>query len=178
MITDSNMKKTAFILLAGLALLCSCEKEEVTALAFDKIPETDIMESQLGTTIYTCDDITQITEGFPYQLIAIYDCYKKGNKTYYVLNPYHEETTNQLYGSTGLIPSFQLYDFQFDETSQSFTGGPFGWVHWEGVPNKLLYLSEEYIILQWEAPWQAQHSKEKGATFSREVYERLIEYPL
>ena len=148
------MKKTAFILLAGLALMCSCEKEEVTAWAFDKIPETDIMESQLGTTIYTCDDITRITDG------------------------YHEETTNQLYGSIDLLPSFQLYDFQFDETSQSFTGGPFGWVHWEGVPNKLLYLSEEYIILQWEAPWQAQHSKEKGATFSREVYERLIEYPL
>ncbi len=98
------MKKTAFILLAGLALLCSCEKEEVTALAFDKIPETDIMESQLGTTIYTCDDITRITDGFPYQLIAIYDCYKKGNKTYYVLNPYHEETTNQLYGSIDLLP--------------------------------------------------------------------------
>lgn len=132
------MKKTAFVLHAGLALLCSCEKEEVAALAFDRIPETDIMESQLGATMYTCDDITRITEGISYRLNAIYDCYKKGKKTYYVLNPFHEETTNQLYGMTGLIPSFQLYDYQFDETSQSFAGGTFGWAHWEGVPDKLL----------------------------------------
>ena len=50
------MKKTAFTLLAGLALLCSCEKnlsDDGMAMRFDVVPGTSIKESQLGSKKYT-----------------------------------------------------------------------------------------------------------------------------
>ena len=184
------MKKTAYTILTCLILFCSCEKEEITALAFNYIPETDIAELQLGMEAYSYEELLQTTSGKSYKLAAIYDCYPKGGKMYYVLNPYHEDTTNQLYGMTGDITCFQIHDgyivsvyegfpnhdmkndFRYDESSQSFYGY-FGWAHFEGVPNRLVYLNEDFLVIQWDAPWNRNQSAEKGAVFSREVYKRV-----
>ena len=83
------MKKLASILLAGLALLASCEKSEEmsAAIAYDKIPGTNIVEGQLGSVVYTYEDWLDCTAGSYYVMDAIYDCYVAKGKTHCVVNP-------------------------------------------------------------------------------------------
>ena len=74
------MKKTAFILLAGLALLCSCEKDlsdDGLAVRYDIVPSTNIKESQLESKKYTEAEFKELMNGRCYKLIAVYDCYKE-----------------------------------------------------------------------------------------------------
>ena len=81
------MKKTAFILFASLALLCSCEKnlsDDGMAMRFDIVPGTSIKESQLGSKKYTEAEFGELVNGRCYKRIAVYDCYKNRG-TYYVI---------------------------------------------------------------------------------------------
>ena len=77
------MKKVLMVLLVGLGLFCSCEKEiEAAAIAFSKIPETSITEAQLGAEMYTYEDLLRVIANKQYKEDAIYDCYEKNGKTY------------------------------------------------------------------------------------------------
>ena len=184
------MKKT-FTILAGLALLCSCEKEvEADAVVFKKIPDTNISEAQLGAEKYTYEDFLRVTADKHYYEDAIYDCYEKKGKTYYIMNRRegYSDNANQFIGMVGIYPYYiQIYDgyytynggydnttkrynYTFDEATQEVKGLT-NWVDFSVVPNVLVYLSEEYFVLQMGVPWR-KRSKELGATFSRSVYKR------
>lgn len=184
------MKKFVITFLASASLLCSCEKSvEAEAVAFSKIPETNISEAQLGAVVYTYDDLLRVTAGRHYEEDAIYDCYKKKDKTYYIMNrkENYPDNANQLVGMEGMLPHYiQLYDgyytftggqngnrrddYTFDEATQELSG-VCTWVDYAEVPNVLVYLSEEYFVLQMDVPWE-NRSKELGATFSRVVYKQ------
>lgn len=189
------MKNLTFILFAGIVLLCSCEKSEELpdAVAFSKVPDTDITEKQLGAVKYSHEDLISITSGIYYDWVAVYDCYKKGGKTYYIMKRRENRPNNAnlLVGMDGfyrdaiqihdgyyaylggLDGDVVLYDYKFDEESQALDG-IFRPAHFIGHSNILIYLSEEYFILQTDLPW-LERSAEKGATFSRAVYQRRTE---
>ena len=155
------MKKLASILLAGLALLASCEKSEEmsAAIAYDKIPGTNIVEGQLGSVVYAYEDWLDCTAGSYYVMDAIYDCYVAKGKTHYVVNPRdgYPDNTNQMMGMEGFLPAslqfhdgyysyaggyegvVKLYAYTFDEASQAL-GGVFEYHHLEGLPKTLVYL--------------------------------------
>lgn len=189
------MKKTLIVLFAVLGLLSSCEKSEELpdAVAFNKIPDTDIAESKLGATVYTYDDLISITSGIYYERDAIYDCYKKGGKTYYIMKRRESrpDNANLLVDMDGIsLSAIQIHDgyfafnngvdhevwltnYHFDEASQALND-----IFWdsdfEGLPNILIYLSDDYLVLQTEKAW-LKRSAEKGATFSRVVYKKCTE---
>ena len=183
--------KKVFTILAGLALLCSCEKEvEADALAFNKIPDANITEAQLGAEVYTYEELLTVTEGKRYKEDAIYDCYEKRGKTYYIMNrrENYPDNANQLVGMDGILPhhiqiydghytytggydiTTQRYDYTFNEATQELSG-ICTWVVFAEVPNVLVYLSDECFVLQMGTSWK-NRSKELGATFSRVVYKR------
>ena len=186
------MKRALSILLAALGLFCSCEENDVQpdAIAFSYIPETNIAETQLGATVYTYDDLIATTAGVYYERDAIYDCYKKDGQTYYIMNRRENkpDNANQLVGMEGLLSSTlqihdgyyamiasidhttYLYRYDFDEVSQTLESIEIS-SRYYNVPQTLVYLSEEYFVLQMDATWRSL-SKEKGATFSRVVYKK------
>lgn len=188
------MKKVLMVLLVGLGLFCSCEKdvELPNAVAFNKVPETNIAEAQLGIETYTYDDLLSTTANRYYDEYAIYDCYKKNGETYYVMNrrENYPDNANQMVGMEGFLPSAiqihdgyyawtggkdnetHLYNYDFNEASQTLAGIA-AWVDYAEVPNTLVYLSEEYFVLQMGTPWK-KRSKELGATFSRVVYKQCL----
>ena len=189
------MKNLTFFLFAGIVLLCSCEKSEELpdAVAFSKVPETNIAEKLLGVVKYSHEDLVSVTSGIYYDWDAVYDCYKKGGKTYYIMNRRENRPNNAnlLVGMDGFLPDaiqihdgyyeylggldgdVVLYNYKFDEESQALDG-IFRPAHFIGHSNILIYLSEEYLILQTDLPWLGR-SAEKGATFSRTVYKRCTE---
>lgn len=188
------MKNLTFILFASIVLLCSCEKSEELpdAVAFSKVPDTDITEKQLGVVKYSHEDLISVTSGIYYDLYAAYDCYKKGGKTYYIMNRRENRPNNaNLLGADGSYPDaiqihdgyyaylggldgdVVLYNYKFDEESQALKDF-FLPAHFIGHSNILIYLSGEYLILQTDMPW-SKRSVEKGATFSRTVYKRCTE---
>lgn len=74
------MKKIALIMLAGLALLCSCEKnlsDDGLAMKHDVVPGTNVKENQLEKKMYTEAEFMELMNGRCYKRIAVYDCYKK-----------------------------------------------------------------------------------------------------
>ena len=184
--------KSLCCILAGLALLASCEKSEEmsAAIAYDKIPGTNIVEGQLGSVVYTYEDWLDCTAGSYYVMDAIYDCYVAKGKTHYVVNPRdgYPDNTNQMMGMEGFLPAslqfhdgyysyaggyegvVKLYAYTFDEASQALSG-VFEYHHLEGLPKTLVYLTEECFVLQTGKAW-GNRSAEKGATFSRVVYKR------
>ncbi len=186
------MKRALSILLVGLGLFCSCEENDVQpdAIAFSYIPETNIAETQLGATVYTYDDLIATTAGVYYGRDAIYDCYKKDGQTYYIMNRRENkpDNANQLVGMEGFLPitlqihdgyyamiasidhATYLYRYDFDEVSQTLESIEIS-SRYYNVPQTLVYLSEEYFVLQMDATWRSL-SKEKGATFSRVVYKK------
>lgn len=188
------MKKMLIVLSASLVLFCSCEKpEELSdAVAFNKIPDTNIAETQLGTTVYTYSDLVTTTAGVYYDMDAVYDCYKKDGEVYYVMNrrDAFPDNANQLVGMEGFLPSMiqihdgyyawtggednetHLYSYDFDESSQTLEGVCKYHIYAD-APNTLIYLSEEYFVLQMDVTWR-NLSKEKGATFSRVVYKKCL----
>ena len=110
--TMRYMKKGAFILLVGTSLLCSCEKdEEAAAIAFGKIPDTNIAESQLGKEVYTYDGFLSTTAGRYYDMEAIYDCYEKKGETYYIMKrkDNYPDNANQLVGTDGTLPAYKQF---------------------------------------------------------------------
>lgn len=186
------MKKFAIIFLANVYLLCSCEKEvEADAVAFSKIPETYISEAQLGAEVYTYEDFLRATTGRHYCQDAIYDCYEKKGKTYYIMNrrENYPDNANQLVGMEGILPHHiqiydghytytggydietNRYDYTFNEATQELSG-ICTWAVFAEVPKVLVYLSDEYFILQMGTPWK-KRTKELGATFSRVVYKSV-----
>ena len=187
------MKKYAFVLLVSVSMLCSCEKEaEAAAIAFGKIPDTNIAESQLGTEVYTYDGFLSTTAGRYYDMEAIYDCYEKKGETYYIMKrkDNYPDNANQLVGTDGTLPAYKqfhdgyysstigedrsvkLYDYTFDEATQSLNG-IYTYVDYADFSHVLVYLSEDYFVLQIDAPW-SNRSKELGATFSRVVYKQCL----
>ena len=186
------MKRALSILLVGLGVFCSCEENDVQpdAIAFNYIPETNIAETQLGATVYTYDDLIATTAGVYYERDAIYDCYKKDGQTYYIMNRRENKpgNANQLVGMEGFLPiTLQIYDgyyattvsidhatylyrYDFDEVSQTLDDILLS-ASYYNVPQTLVYLSEEYFVLQMDTTW-SRFSKEKGATFSRVVYKK------
>ena len=180
------MKKTAFTLLAGLALLCSCEKnfsDDGMAMRFDIVPGTSIKESQLGSNKYTEAEFGELVNGRCYKRIAVYDCYKNRG-TYYVIMGEEDGkyTFNALEGCDGCgrdirlingdvltiwcgsigYETMRLYDCRFDATKQYLV-----------YSNKeyVAYVDEEYLITQdyLDVFWES--SLDAGATFSRTVYQ-------
>ena len=188
------MKKVLMVLLVGLGLFCSCEKdvELPNAVAFNKVPETNIAEAQLGVEMYTYEDLLRVIANKQYKEDAIYDCYEKNGKTYYIMNrrENYPDNANQFVGMEGLRPfkrfydgyytcaggynisSTERYNYTFDEATQELKGIA-TWVDYAEVSNTLVYLSEEYFVLQMGTPWK-KRSKELGATFSRVVYKQCL----
>lgn len=186
------MKRALNILLVSFGLFCSCEKNNVLpdAVAFSNIPNSDIAETQLGATEYTYADLIATTAGLYYEMDAIYDCYRKEGKTYYIMNRREEDSDNAnlLVGIEGFLGSViqihdgyyvwtggkdndtHLYNYDFDEASQVLEG-VCTFQTYVDVPNTLVYLSKDCFILQMDVAWRSL-SKEKGATFSRVVYKK------
>lgn len=186
------MRRALHILLVGLGLFCSCEENDVQpdAVAFSNIPDTNIAETQLGATVYTYDDLITTVTGRYYDMGAVYDCYASDGQTYYIMNRRENkpDNANQLVGMEGYLPTTlqihdgycektvsidhatYLYRYDFDEVSQTLEGICTS-SQYANVPQTLVYLSEEYFVLQMDATWWSL-SKEKGATFSRVVYKK------
>ncbi len=181
------MKKTVFTLLAGLALLCSCEKDlsdDGLAMRFDVVPGTNIKESQLESKKYTEAEFKELMDGRCYKRVAVYDCYKEWEDTYYVIirEKDGEYIFNALEGCDGCgrnirlfkgseltiwcgsigYESMRLYNYSFDAEKQKLVIND----------NKeaVIFVNDEYLITLSDLFWSS--SLDAGAMFSRTVYER------
>lgn len=180
------MKKIALTMLAGLALLCSCEKnlsDDGLAMKHDVVPGTNVKESQLEKKMYTEAGFMELMNGRCYKRIAVYDCYKKRGDTYYVIM--HEEGDGEycfnilehcegcgrdirlfkedelalLCGSIGNELT-RLYDYSF--VKQKLVYG--------GNREAVIFVNDEYLITLNDLFWDSSY--DAGAMFSRTVYQR------
>lgn len=181
------MTKTVFTLLAGLALLCSCEKDlsdDGMAMRFDVVPGTNIKESQLESKTYTEAEFKELMDGRCYKRVAVYDCYKEWKDTYYVIM--HEDEEEYIFnalrvcdgcgrdirlfkgdeltiwgGSIG-YESTRLYNYSFDAARQKLV--------FNDNKEAVIFVNDEYLITLNDLFWSS--SLDAGAMFSRTVYER------
>lgn len=182
------MKKIALTMLAGLALLCSCEKnlsDDGLAMKHDVVPGTNVKESQLEKKMYTEAEFMELMNGRCYKRIAVYDCYKELNDTYYVIMREEgdgeyvfnalehcegcgrdirlfEEDELTIWGGSIGNEKTRLYDYSFDAVKQKLVYGE----------NKeaVIFVNDEYLITLDDLFWSS--SLDAGAMFSRTVYQR------
>ena len=127
------MKKTAFILLAGLALLCSCEKIDSHYSYGETVLGTTIKENQLGQKI-TLQCFINATDGVRYEYIGTLPCIEDNGKVYYsqatVDNWYSGPYTLQIEFTRHYMKSYHgpdmitliLSDYAFNEEKQELEG--------------------------------------------------------
>lgn len=182
------MRKIALTMLAGLALLCSCEKnlsDDGLAMKHDVVPGTNVKESQLEKKMYTEAEFKELMNGRCYKRIAVYDCYKEWNDTYYVIM-YEEGDGEYVFDALEHCEGCGRDIRLFEEDELTIWGGSMGYeltnlynYSFDAVKQKLVYgenkeavifVNDEYLITLGDLYWSS--SLDAGAMFSRTVYER------
>ena len=181
--------KKVIISLFSFVLLCSCSEEYSSdgfAAMYGCVIDTDIDESQIGAKKYTLDEFKSYVDGACFCRVGVYDFYKKGDKTYYVMfgeDEYGYAIFNALdvYVGCGIdIRQFQddemicwngseadavgkRYNYGFSPESQQLTYGQYS--------EYVAFVNKEYLIFEYSRPWRFASDSE--ATHSREVFRRI-----
>ncbi len=180
------MKKTAFILLAGLALLCSCEKIDSHYSYGETVLGTTIKENQLGQKI-TLQGFINATDGVRYEYIGTLPCIEDNGKVYYsqatVDNWYSGPYTLQIEFTRHYMKSYHgpdmitliLSDYAFNEEKQELEGVYLPNIDYnDNTTSKLIYVDENYLIFETNGianePYYSENSE-----FSRVVFARVTE---
>ena len=178
--------KKAFTILAGLALLCSCEKIESFYIYEDVVPGTTIKENQLREVSY--QQFVEATEGAYYNHRGSYPCKKLGNKVYYS----NEIDNTPIYtGSWSVnVIKFQPthvedYWWLFPDIDSStlsyidyeYEGNVLSGINLREIvdckENRVLYVDDEFLIFEVDGKTKNRYNNE-GSEFSRVVYGKTI----
>ena len=181
--------KKVITLLFSVVLLCSCSEEYSSdgfAAMYEAVIDTDIDESLIGAKKYTADEFRSYVDGACFCRVGVYDFYKKGDKTYYVMfgeDGYGNPLFNALdvYAGCGIdIRQFQgdemicwggsgaeivgkKYNYGFLPESQKLT--------YDLNAEYVAFVNREYLIFEYSWPWRFASDSE--ATHSRAVFRRI-----
>ena len=182
------MKKTVFTLLAGLALLCSCEKIDSHYTYEETVPGTTIKESQLGKALTHQEFLYATSEAyFVHQ--GSYPCIRNNGKVYYSnemdetpmyggmplltrrkFNRYYAECYEWVLGETDSLTLFYMdYSFE-DDMLKGLVLGDIA----DSKEYRVLYADKDYLIFETEGKTNNNYNNE-GSEFSRVVYKRATD---
>ena len=177
------MRKISFIL-AGIVLLCSCEKIDSHYTYEEVVPGTTIKENQLGKMI-SHQEFVNVTNDAYYAHLGSYPCVMDKGKVYY---SHEEKGDNPHYSGTWKVVRWK-FCADYVESLEWFFGGNndshlyyqdysfdanvlSGIVLDEIVDSKeyrVLYVDKDYLIFETDGKTDNGYNNE-GSEFSRVIY--------
>lgn len=178
------MRKISFIL-AGFALLCSCEKIDSHYTYEEVVPGTTVKESQLGETI-SHQEFVNVTHDAYFAHLGSYPCVMDKGKVYYS----NEIDNSPCYSGTWTVNvlNFQTDHAEFYEWSfGGNTDARLSYINYSYDENvlsgitlgqiadskeyRVLYANDNYLIFETNGKTHNKYNNE-GSEFSRVVYTR------
>ena len=176
--------RNVLTILAGIVLLCSCEKIDSHYTYEEVVPGTTVKESQLGKTI-SHQEFVNVTNDSYYAHSGIYPCVMDKGKVYY---SNEEKGDNPHYSGTWKVVRWK-FCADYVESLEWFFGGNndshlfyqdysfdanvlSGIVLDEIVDSKeyrVLYVDKDYLIFETDGKTDNGYNNE-GSEFSRVIY--------
>ena len=178
------MKNAFFIICSVLFIATSCERIDSHYTYEATLPGTNVKENQLYQNI-TFEEFQSATEGVRYEYVRPYPCIIEEGKVYYSLGeeklysgPYTRQVQfegNSLHSYT-FTPGYMdvrltITDYTFDADKLTLHEMEHPYVT-EGTVNKLIYVSNDYLIFETNGIADEAIYYTDKADFCRVVYKR------